>query len=86
MTEANGALSLKWKASDDYGVAGMEARFELSDVQDGEMGIAGNGVFLFDPPEFPIALKRAAPKEATGTAGQRPDRASLGGLYRRHAA
>jgi uncharacterized protein (TIGR02302 family) len=66
-TEANGALSVRWKASDDYGVAGIESRFELSDMQDGEMGIAGNGVFLFDPPEFPIALKRAAPKEATGT-------------------
>jgi len=68
VTEANGALSVRWKASDDYGVAGIEAQFELSDVQDGEMGIAGNGVFLFDPPEFPVALKRAAPKEATGTA------------------
>lgn len=66
-TEANGALSVRWKASDDYGVAGIESRFELSDMQDGEMGVAGNGVFLFDPPEFPIALKRAAPKEATGT-------------------
>ncbi len=67
-TEANGALSLRWKASDDYGVAGIEARIELSDMQDGELGIAGNGVFLFDPPEFPIALKRASPKEAAGTA------------------
>ena len=66
-TEANGALSIRWKASDDYGVAGIESRIELSDMQDGEMGVAGNGVFLFDPPEFPIALKRAAPKEATGT-------------------
>jgi uncharacterized protein (TIGR02302 family) len=66
-TEANGALSVRWKASDDYGVAGIESRFELSDMQDGEMGVAGNGVFLFDPPEFPIALKRASPKESTGT-------------------
>lgn len=66
-TEANGALSIRWKASDDYGVAGIEARVELSDMQDGELGVDGNGVFLFDPPEFPIALKRAAPKEATGT-------------------
>ena len=66
--EPNGALSVKWKASDDYGVAGIDAQFELSDMQDGEMGIAGNGVFLFDAPTFPIALKRANPKDAAGTA------------------
>lgn len=63
----NGALALEWQASDDYGVAGIEAKIALSDTQDGEVGIAGNGVFLFEPPDFPIALKTAAPKQATGT-------------------
>jgi len=65
--EAGGSLAVKWKASDDYGVSAITSDISLSDNQDGQIGIAGNGVFLFDPPQFPISLKKASPKEASGT-------------------
>lgn len=64
--EPAGALSLSWKASDDYGVTGVAAKFELSDEQDDGLGIGGNGVFLFEPPQFPVTLKKASPKEIAG--------------------
>ncbi len=60
-------LALAWKASDDYGIARVEAELSLSDVQEGEIGIASNGIFLFDAPEFPISLKKASAKEAAAT-------------------
>jgi uncharacterized protein (TIGR02302 family) len=65
--EAGGSLAVKWKAFDDYGVAGIKSEINLSDTQDGQVGIAGNGVFLFDPPQFPISLKKASPREAKDT-------------------
>lgn len=60
--EASGALILPWKASDDYGIAGVSAKIVLSDTQEDGPGFASNGVFLFDPPAFPISLKKAAPR------------------------
>jgi uncharacterized protein (TIGR02302 family) len=65
--EATGALQLGWKATDDYGVAGVSAKIALSDAQEDGPGIAADGVFLFDPPQFPISLKRAAPREIADT-------------------
>ncbi|CAN5331559.1 TIGR02302 family protein [soil metagenome] len=62
--EPAGGLSLSWKAADDYGIAGVAAKFDLSDLQDDGLGIGGNGVFLFEPPQFPIALKKSSPREA----------------------
>lgn len=67
-TTAQGALSLKWKAEDDYGVSAITSDMELADEQDGGTGISGNGVFLFDPPKFPVTLKKRSPKSETGTA------------------
>ncbi len=64
--DAMGALTVKWKAGDDYGVARIVSEISLADTQDGEIGIAGNGVFLFDAPEFPIALRKSAPKQEAG--------------------
>lgn len=61
-SEAAGALVLAWKASDDYGIAAITARIVLSDEQEDGPGFAGNGVFLFDPPSFPVALKRSSPR------------------------
>lgn len=58
-------LALAWKATDDYGIARVDAELSLSDEQDGGVGIASNGVFLFDPPEFPIVLKKAQAREIT---------------------
>ena len=62
-----GILNVDWAAKDDYGVASITAELSLSDTQDGETGIAGNGLFLFDPPAFPIGLKTAQPRDAKGT-------------------
>ena len=66
-TTAQGALSLKWKAEDDYGVSNITSEMELADEQDDGTGISGNGVFLFDPPKFPVALKKRSPKQEVGT-------------------
>ncbi len=66
-TGSMGTLALKWKATDDYGMSGITAQIDLSDTQEDGLGFTGNGVFLFDPPKFPIALRKAAPKEETGT-------------------
>lgn len=66
--DSSGTLTVKWKAADDYGVTGMAAEFSLSDAQDDGLGIDGNGIFLYDPPKFPISLHKASPKEeASGT-------------------
>ena len=65
--EATGALRLSWRASDDYGIAGVSADIALSDTQDDGLGIASEGVFLFEPPQFPMSLKRAAPREIADT-------------------
>lgn len=65
--DAAGALSLPWKASDDYGLAGVSAKIALSDMQADGPGFATNGVFLYDAPAFPITLKRAAPREVEDT-------------------
>lgn len=61
--EASGALAVDWKASDDYGVASVTAKVVLSDTQADGPGFASNGVFLFEPPQFPISLKKAAARE-----------------------
>jgi uncharacterized protein (TIGR02302 family) len=63
-----GALDVDWAATDDYGVAAITAEIALSDAQDDGEGIAGNGVFLYDPPAFPVALKSAQPRDAKGKA------------------
>lgn len=65
--DSAGALSLAWKASDDYGLAGVAAKMTLSDMQADGPGFATNGVFMYDAPAFPITLKRAAPREAEET-------------------
>lgn len=65
--DSAGALSLPWKASDDYGIAGVTAWMSLSDEQADGPGFASNGVFLYEPPAFPITLKRASPREVEET-------------------
>ncbi len=61
--DGSGTLTVKWKTADDYGVTGIAAEFSLSDAQDDGLGIDGNGIFLYDPPKFPISLRKASPKE-----------------------
>jgi uncharacterized protein (TIGR02302 family) len=65
--EGQGSLTVKWKATDDYGVATITSQIYLSDTQDDGLGFSNNGVFLFDPPSFPIALKKSQPREEVGS-------------------
>jgi uncharacterized protein (TIGR02302 family) len=55
-------LILPWQASDDYGIASVTAKLVLSDMQADGPGFASNGVFLYEPPAFPISLKKASPR------------------------
>lgn len=65
--DGSGTLTVKWKTADDYGVTGIVADFSLSDTQDDGLGIDGNGIFLYDPPKFPVSLRKASPKEETSS-------------------
>ncbi len=65
--EGLGALVVKWKAADDYGVTTITSQIYLSDKQDDGMGFTNNGVFLFDPPNFPISLKKSSPRDEVGS-------------------
>lgn len=80
-SEAAGALMLPWKASDDYGIAGVAAKIVLSDEQEDGPGFAGNGVFLFDPPAFPIALKKSSPRAIEDTTSNDLTAHPWAGLY-----
>jgi uncharacterized protein (TIGR02302 family) len=79
--EAAGALSVPWKASDDYGIANVTAKIALSDEQEDGPGFAGNGVFLFDPPAFPIALKKSSPRAIEDTTANDLTAHPWAGLY-----
>ena len=48
---------MQWKASDDYGVKSVSAEVSLADQQEDGVGFADNGVFLYDPPKFNVAMK-----------------------------
>ncbi len=61
--DASGTLTVKWKATDDYGVTAIISDISLADEQDDGFGIDGNGIFLYDAPKFPVALRKASPKE-----------------------
>jgi uncharacterized protein (TIGR02302 family) len=65
--DGKGNLTLKWKATDDYGLKKLAGEIELSDEQEGGTGFESNGVFLFEPPEMKFVLKRGKAKEETGT-------------------
>jgi uncharacterized protein (TIGR02302 family) len=66
-SESLGSLTVKWKAADDYGVSAITAQIDLSDNQEDGVGFAGNGVFLFDAPKFPVSLRKSSPREEQGT-------------------
>lgn len=65
--ESLGSLTVKWKAIDDYGVSAITSQIDLSDNQQDGVGFASNGVFLFDPPKFPVSLRKSSPREELGT-------------------
>ncbi len=66
-----GAFSVPWKASDDYGVAGLDAKFRLAPedgpAQDGESQPIG---LQIEPPAFPINMQKLNPRSANGKAFQ----------------
>ena len=64
--DSSGTLAVKWKATDDYGVSGITADIFLADEQDDGTGFADVGILEFDPPKFPISLRKASPKEEAG--------------------
>jgi len=64
--DSSGTLTTKWKVSDDYGVASVTSEISLADQQDDGTGFAGNGIFLYQPPKFPVTLRRANAREETG--------------------
>ena len=63
-----GKLEVKWHASDDYGLKSVTAEIGLADEQaDGVTGFDNNGVFLYDPPDFKLTLKKPNAKDDTET-------------------
>lgn len=66
--DSSGTLSAKWHASDDYGVSSITSDIYLADEQDDGTGFSDTGIFEYDPPKLPVPLRKAAPKEETGTA------------------
>ncbi len=66
--EPLGALGLAFAASDDYGLAGITADLSLADQQNDGPGFAGNGIFLFEPPDFPVKLSKPGSRTEKATA------------------
>ncbi len=60
-------LAVKWHATDDYGVKSVTAEISLADEQADGTGFEGNGVFLYEAPEFKVALKKPGAKDDTET-------------------
>jgi uncharacterized protein (TIGR02302 family) len=68
--EKSGALSVPWETGDDYGVTGIASEVALADAQDGGIGFANNGPFLYEAPKFPVVLKHANAKSEKGKSTQ----------------
>jgi uncharacterized protein (TIGR02302 family) len=67
---SSNATSIPWTAADDYGVVSLAARFRLADQQEDGEGLAADGVFLFDPPDFAVQLPKASARASEGKAIQ----------------
>ena len=78
---AGGALSVHWQASDDYGVKSITAEISLADEQENGIGFESNGVFLYDPPKFKIALQKPNAKSEDTTTKQDLSAHPWAGLY-----
>jgi uncharacterized protein (TIGR02302 family) len=65
--ESGGNLSIKWHAADDYGVTAVSSALALSDEQENGPGFEKGGIFLYDAPQYPVALRRARPKAEDGS-------------------
>lgn len=77
-----GKLSVTWHASDDYGLKSVTAEIGLADEQaDGIMGFDNNGVFLYDPPDFKMTLKKPNAKDDQETSTADLTAHAWAGLY-----
>ncbi len=79
--ERLGGLNLSWETSDDYGVKSITAEISLADQQEDTVGFENNGVFLFDPPSFKIALRHPNAKSESGETTQDLSSHAWAGLY-----
>ena len=77
----NGALNVHWKASDDYGVKAVTAEISLADEQETGTGFDSNGVFLYDPPAYKIALPKPNAKTTETMTKQDLSAHPWAGLY-----
>jgi uncharacterized protein (TIGR02302 family) len=59
-----GGFAVPWEASDDYGIAGLEAQFSLAD----EDGKQPERALKYDAPHSMINLQKLNPREADGRA------------------
>jgi uncharacterized protein (TIGR02302 family) len=68
----SGAFAVPWRASDDYGVVGIDAQFRrvAEEPKPGQPAAAADSPFLKDAPGFAIALQKMNPREAKGRAFQ----------------
>ena len=64
--ETGGSLTLFWETKDDYGVRSIASDVSLADEQEGGIGFASDGPFLYEPPAFPVALKKSNAKTESG--------------------
>ncbi|NNE22005.1 MAG: DUF4175 family protein, partial [Rhizobiales bacterium] len=60
-----GGFAVPWKASDDYGIAGLEAHFRLAGDDTGQLFA---DALKYDPPQSAISLQKLNPREADGRA------------------
>ncbi len=68
VVEPLGALGLPFEARDDYGLTGITADIALADEQADGPGFASNGIFIFEPPEFPVKLSKPQSRTEKATA------------------
>src|SRR5262245_13743531 len=67
-----GAFAVPWRASDDYGVVGINAEFRQvpEAPRPGQPAAAADSPFLKEAPGFAIAMQKMNPREAKGRAFQ----------------
>ena len=64
--DASGTLTAKWKATDDYGVAGITADIYLADEQDEGVGFSDAGILEFAAPKLPVSLRKSSSRDELG--------------------
>jgi uncharacterized protein (TIGR02302 family) len=79
--DEKGALKVAWNATDDYGVKSASAEISLADQQEDAVGFSENGVFLYDPPKFTIALSHPGATKIDETTVQDLTGHAWAGLY-----